>query len=387
MRARPAAVLALASALAAGCGSAAPAPAATGPAAWAPPAGESFLATSRVSGAGTWAVVVMGGSVASHDNFWQLFLRPAGSGTWKLVTPPGTADNGGLVLAAGAQSLITGFRPSQGLTYTPLAVTSDGGGAWSAAGPLDAALANVPDALAAAPGGGRLLALLTDGMAVLAAPGYTSWMTLATQRSLAATAAGRRCGLRDLTAATFAPSGTPLLAGSCRHPGTVGIFAATGRTWRAAGPALPASLAGRQVQVLRLTSAASGTVALLAAGTGPAVSLVTAWSADGGSRWLLSSPLRLSGAAPSSASFGHGGSVAIVLSSGRGETVAGPGAPWRALPPLPAGTATLAGGSAGGFDALAVDRAKLTVWRLAPGSAAWATAQVVNVPIQFGSSS
>jgi len=90
--ARTAAALALAAvALIAGCGS--PAPAAPGPAAEAPPAGAPFLATSLVTAAGTWAVAVMGGSAATHDNFWQLFARPAGSQQWKLVTPPGTPDN------------------------------------------------------------------------------------------------------------------------------------------------------------------------------------------------------------------------------------------------------------------------------------------------------
>ena len=158
-----------------------------GPAAEAPPGGAPFLATSMVTSAGTWAVVVMGGSVATDDNFWQLFARPAGSTPWKLVTPPGTADNGGLVLADAGGSLITGFRPSQYLTYTPLTVTRDAGQAWSSTGPLDGALADVPDALAAASGTGNLLALLTDGTAELAAPGYASWTTLATQRSLAAT--------------------------------------------------------------------------------------------------------------------------------------------------------------------------------------------------------
>ena len=111
MKARPAAALALAAgALLAGCGS--PAPNVPGPAAQAPPGGTPFLATSMVTSAGTWAVAVMGGSVATNDNFWQLFARPAGSNTWKLVTPPGTPDNGGLVLAGAGGSLITGDRKS-----------------------------------------------------------------------------------------------------------------------------------------------------------------------------------------------------------------------------------------------------------------------------------
>jgi hypothetical protein len=383
---RAAAALALAvAALLAGCGS--PAPAAPGPAPEAPPGGAPFLATSTVTAAGTWAVAVMGGPVADENNFWQLFVRPAGTSRWKLVTPPGTADNGGLILAGASGSLVTGFRPSQYLTFTPLVITRNAGQAWSSTGPLDGALADVPDALAAASATGNLLALLTDGTADLAGPGYTNWTTLATQRSLAATAPGRRCGLQNLTAAAFAPPGTPMLAGTCSHPGTAGIFASTGGTWHAAGPPLPAALATQPVQVLRLTSTASGTVALLAAGTGPAATLLAAWSSDGGSHWALSLPFRLNGAALSSASFGPGDTAAIVLNGNRGETVAGAGAGWRALPALPPGTATLAPGPAGGFDALAAGRTTMTVWQLAPGSAAWAKAQAISVPIQFGSSS
>jgi len=387
VRARPAAALALAAAaLLAGCGSAAPAT--SGPAAEAPPAGAPFLATSLATASGTWAVVVMGGSAATNDNFWQLFMRRAGSSTWKLVTPPGTADNGGLVLAdGGAQSLITGFRPSQYLSYTPLILTRDGGQAWSSADPLDGALADAPDALAAAPGNGTLLALLTDGTAELAAPGYTSWTTLATQRSLAATAAGRRCGLQDLTAAAFAPPGTPLLAGSCGQPGTTGIFADTGGTWHAAGPAIPAALAGQQITVSRLTQTGQDLAALLTAGTGPAASLLAAWSADGGARWTLSPPLPLHGVALSSASFGPGGTAAVITTANRGEITASTGSSWRPLPLLPPGTATLAPGPGGAADALAVNRGTLTIWHLAPAAAAWTRAQVIKVPIQYGSSS
>jgi hypothetical protein len=370
--------------LAAGCG--ASTPAARPPAAPAAPSGLPSLQTSMVTAAGTWAVAEMG-YAAGHNNFWQLFSLPAGGTRWKLVTPPGVADNGGLVLAdTGGRSLVTAFRPSQYLGFTPLTATSDAGQAWSSVNPLQAALAAVPDALAAAPGGGRLLALLSDGTAETAAPGGARWSTLASQRSLAASAAGRRCGLRDLTAAAFGPSGVPLLAGSCDSPGTAGIFASRGGSWRAAGPSLPAAFARDTVTVLRLTRTAAGTVALLAAGTRTAVSVLAAWSAGSGRRWTLSPPVRLNGAHLTATSFGPGGSAAIVLNGSRSETVSGPGAPWRSLPALPAGTATLAPGPAGGFDALAAHRAILTVWQLAPGSATWAKAQTINVPIQFGSS-
>jgi hypothetical protein len=140
------------------------------------------------------------------------------------------------------------------------------------------------------------------------------------------------------------------------------------------------------VQVLRLTSTAHQTVALLAAGTGAAARLLAAWSSGSAGHWALSPPFPLNGASPVSASFGPGGAAAVVLNGNRGLTLAGPGASWRALPPLPPGTATLAPGPGAGLDALAVHRTVLTVWQLAPGSAVWARTQIINVPIKFGSS-
>ena len=385
---RPATVIAAlivaGAALAAGCGSAAPPPA---PAAQSAQPGAS-LDTSLVTPAGTWAVVVMGGSAAQYNNFWQLFLRPAGNTSWQLVTPPGTADNGGLVLAGSdGQSLVTGFRPSQNLTFSPLIQTRDGGQAWSALSPLDAALASTPDALALKPGSASLLALLAGGTAALAAPGSTIWTTLASRQTLTATPPGRRCVLQDLTAATFTPSGIPVLAGTCARPGTAGIFASRDGTWRAAGPALPAALGRQHITVLRLTRTAQGIAALLQAGTGPAASVLAAWSADVGGHWTLSPPLTLGGAAPGSASFGPGRTAAIITTGNRGGTLTSVDSPWRPLPPLPPGTATLAPGPGGAADALAVNHATLTVWRLAPGGAAWVKAQAIRVPILYGSSS
>jgi hypothetical protein len=368
--------------LAAGCGASG---AANSPARGTASRSAALLATSLTTAAGTWAVTVMGGSAASHNNFWQLFVRPAGTSRWKLVTPPGVADNGGLVVAdAGGPSLITAFRPSHYLTFTPLAVTRDGGQAWAVAGPLDARLASSPDALAAAPGTGRLLALLASGTAEVARPGYTRWATLTTRRVLAATPAGRRCGLDSLTAAAFTPAGTPLLAGRCSRPGTAGIFTSRGGAWQAAGPALPAVLTRQPITVLRLTRTPTGMVALLEAGTGPAARLIAAWSA--GSRWILSSPVRLRGARLRSASFGPGGAVALILGGNHAESITGPAGSWRPLPTLPAGTATLTPGQPGGFNALAARRTRLTVWQLGDGSATWHATQIMKVPIQFGSS-
>lgn len=386
--------------LAAGCGRSASSARAPGQ---VRAGGSVSLNSSLVTVAGTWAVAVMGGSSAQENNFWQLFVRLAGSARWKLVTPPGVADNGGLVVAgAGGRSLVAGFRPSQDLTFTPLTATGNGGQQWSSSSPLDGAVADVPDAMAVAPHGGHLLALLADGKAELAAPGYSTWTVLASLRSLAGTSAGRRCGLQNLTGVAFTPSGIPLIAGACRHRGTAGILADKDGTWQLAGPVLPAALAGQTVSVLTVATAPSGagaggagaggagagsTVALLTVGSGSAATLLAAWSSDNGNHWALSAPFELNGAKLTAISSGLGGPVAVVLNRNRGATIAGSGSSWRSLPALPAGTVTLTPGANGGFDALAVHQAVLTVWQLAPGSANWRTTQTIDVPIEFGSSS
>ncbi len=380
-RATRASLLLAAAVLAAGCGSqsspgAAPASQVTPPS----------LATSLVTVTGTWAAAVMGGTAASHNNFWQLFVRPAGASTWRLATPPGVASNGGFVLAGAASgSLLAGFRPSQRLSYSPLAVTSDNGQSWSP-GLLDAGLADVPGALAADPASGRRLALLTSGAIDMSAPGGTGWARLATRQALASSAAGARCGLVSLTSVTFSKTGAAMLGASCAHSPMAGVYRYAGGTWRQAGPALPAAYSRQPSTVLRLGTAGGITTALLAAGTGRTAALLAAWSADGGAHWVLSAPFRLDGATLASASSGPGNAMAVVLSGGRAAVIAGPRRSWQALPRLPAGTTVLASGPAAGWAALAVHRTTLTVWQAAPGSGRWTTGQVIKVPVPFGSS-
>ena len=367
--------------LAAGCGSQPARVAVT-----APPAVTASLNTSLVTPQGTWAIAVMGGSAADENNFWQLFVRPTGASRWSLVTPAGVADNGGLIAAGGAASLLVGFRPSQGLAFSPLATSTDAGHSWSA-GLLDAALADVPDGISVSPSG-QVLALLSDGT-IQAAPTAAAaaagqWSALTTRDALAASAPGRSCGLLDLNAVSFWLNKTdPVAAGSCERTGVAGVFADYGGIWRAAGPAVPASWARRQVQVLGLGSTAGGNVALLLAGN----ELIAAWST--GSGWSTSGMLG-DVAGVRAVGFGAGGSAWVLLGGGRAETIGGPGGAWRALPTVPAGTATLAPGAGGSFDALAVAGSRLTVWQAGgtgPDATAWTKAQAITVPIEYGSSS
>jgi hypothetical protein len=368
----------VAAGLAAGCGTQAARVAVA-----APPAVTASLNTSLVTPQGTWAVAVMGGSAAAENNFWQLFVRPAGASRWSLVTPPGVADNGGLVAAGGAASLLVGFRPSQGLAFSPLAASTDAGRVWTP-GLLDAALADVPDGISVAPSG-QVIALLSDGSiqtaGTAAAATAGQWSQLTTLHALAATAPGQTCGLVELNAVSFGPNKkNPVTAGSCVRPGVAGVFTDSGGTWLAAGPAVPAGWARRQVQVLGLGSTAGGNVALLLAGS----ELIAAWST--GSGWTTSAVLG-GVAGVRAAGFGAGGSAWVLLGGGRAETIGGPGSAWRGLPAVPAGTATLAPGPAGSFDALAVAGSRLTVWQVGAAAAAWTKAQAITVPIEYGSSS
>ena len=371
---RPVAMLMALAALTAGCGTA-DHPAAAAGTLQPPPS----LATAMTTATGEWAVAVLGGSAASHNNFWQLFARPARTSTWRLVTPPGVASNGGLVIATpGAGSVVAGFRPSQRLAFSPLAITRDNGTAWSP-GLLDAGLANVPGALAAAPRSGRLLALLTNGTAELSETGGTHWARLATLHSLTSSAAGRRCGLRGLSAVAFSPLGTPLLAGTCSHRSTVGIFAFTGGAWHLAGPALPASQPGQPTRVLSLTVAGNGETALLAVGARRDTMLLGAWSTRSG-RWAPSPSLPLGGAQVASVSVGPRGTIGVVL-NGRAGVIIRPGTGWQWLPFLPVGTQALTPGPGPLVDALAAAGTTFTDWAWTPGSAAWAKKQTLHVRV------
>lgn len=348
----------------------------------------------------------MGGSSAQQENFWQLIARPAAAARWSLATPPGVADNGGLVGASlGGGSLAAGFNPSQDLTFSPLAITHDGGTHW-VPGLLPAGLAAVPSALAAGPGG-RLIALTNRGLAEMSAPGGTGWTRLASVASLAATPAGRSCGLKSLTAAAFSLSGMPLLAGQCASPGVAGIFAYAGGSWHPAGPAMPAALAQQRISVMQLATAGRRTIALLTAtAPGGAASLTAGWASASG-RWALSGALQLGSARILSTAAGTAAgpfpalaaSVAkpraasaagIILSNGRAETVV-EGESWQRLPALPLHAAALVLGPGRQISVLVPRGGLLTAWNLTATArthaVTWIRTQAMKVPIPFGSSS
>ncbi len=381
--------------LAAGCGGTT-----ASPGGGAAPTVSVPLATSEGgTGLPSWAVVEMGGSSATYNNFWELFVRPAGSAQWKLATPLGVASNGGLAIASTGPGLVAGFQPSQDLTFSPLATAPSSAAAWSQANaPVSPGLASVPDALAAGPAG-QVLALTHTGEVLLGAHEGTAWTRLATLRSIASSAAGRSCGLTALTAVAWTPAGAPMVAGDCSRPGAAGVFTLSSGVWRAAGPTLSGATGRTGSDVIGLATTGSNTTAVLAVGSGATARVFAAWSADGGARWTLSPGLRtaaLTAGATPSVSFLSDGSTGLVLTAAAGRpaasrayTIGWRAGQWAALPALPARSgpgqlATLAATAGGDPQALIVDRGTLTVWQL--GSGQWALQQTVRVSLPYGSS-
>ena len=350
------------------------------------PAAPRALATSVSASGATWATVRTGGRITG-GKFWQLLVRPAGSSRWRLATPPGVADNGGLAVAGAGRSLSVGFVPNALLRFTPLATTTDGGTAWSQ-GLFQGGLTGAPSALAVLPGN-RLVAI-TAKAAEISGPGGASWLPLVTLRALAASAADRSCGLTRLTAVAASPAGDPLVAGQCRRAGVAGIFEHSAGGWHAVGQVLGGSLRRLRVSVLQMTSVAGGTRVLLTAGAGRSERVVPAFLAGGATDLTVGAPLRVTGLPVTSSSFSQAGGWGVVL-GGRSAwyfappgSAAGGGTVTGVSLSLPARGASLVLGSgraaAGGpLTALVPGLDTVAVWqRTSAGT--WQRIQVIGVP-------
>ncbi len=346
-------------------------------------------------------VLAMGQLSDPANTFYELFDRPAGSSTWTLSTPPGVADNGGLVVGPSSGGVVTaGFLPSADLTFSVLATRAADSSAWLPSD-LPGALAAEPDGLATGPTGQTAAVLSSDGTPVLAAgSGATTWHRLVTASELTDTAGG--CPVTRVSAVAVISSGLPVVGARCT--GTdVGLFEPaspatasapdlpTPRTWVRVGPSLP--VAGvTSSTVLRLQDDGSGVAGLVGtSGTGrPTV--VGFWDRPGGAV-TLSAPLTVptGWAVQATATGGDGGPGLAVLLRGptvtdvRLTTVAGPGQAWTSPGPPPAGSSAVAmvGDE---VDAFVPAGAALRVWA-ATGSGPWHLSSDVTVPIQYGSSS
>jgi hypothetical protein len=357
------------------------------PAAAASTPAAAPLATSLSTVQDSWAIV----PVSSDPTFWEVLVRPAASSTWRLVTPPGVADNGGLVAAGDAGSGLTvAVRPSQNLHFTPVTSTADAGANWSAGGPISQGVAPSPGALAVS--GRQLAALLANGTIEASANDGGTWRTLAKPGTIAASAAGRKCGTVGVTSVAFGPAPTEVLAaGRCGATGTAGLFAYTSGDWQRLG--LPVS--GQLVRLSAGSALVRGKAGLTVLwdthfGWYAYAPLTTPHPSD--PAWSVSPPLPVTSAVTASgglagATLTSSAGAWVLLPGGQAATIAGPGKQWLLLPPAPAHTTVLASGPGTSVDALAVSGDTLTVWQLDRGSTRWAKTQTISVPIQAGMSS
>jgi hypothetical protein len=352
------------------------------------------LATTFTTSAGVVAVVAMGTLSDPLNTFWQVFFRPNATSRWTLITPPGVADNGGLVVSpspiAGG-SLLVGFEPSQALQFSPLALSANDGASWST-GLVPAGLAAVPDALALSSGPGSLALVRSEGGEVLRSPGgSTDWSKLVGRAALTSSAAGAVCGVGELTAVALDAVRGPLVATTCRARGVVGIFGPARGGWHLVGPRLATPARSAPTKVVRLVSANGVTSALVALANRSTTSLIAMASIDGGS-WSHSALLTLppGGRVVSTGVLSGGGFVVLTTRPHRASVLdmeSGPGGDWQFLSPPPRGTAAVAVEPGGVVAALVVDSAVFTEWQLDAPARTWSKIGTVRVPIQFGSSS
>ena len=345
------------------------------------------LTTTLDTPGATWVVVPMGQLDDPNNTFWQLFVRSRAGGSWKLVTPPGVADNGGLVVTwSGQRSLVVGFRPSQDLRFSPLAITLDQGDSYQP-DLLTAGLASVPDALSVS-ANGDAAAVVDGGASVLTrARAGSDWTQLATAASIGNTSVGRACGLAGLTSVAQVGS-TLYLGASCDQPGVVGIMERSASAVRLVPVHLPGSLASDRVQVLRLQATAAGVAALVQLTAGGQSAYAAVWSDPAGRSWEVSPTLPAAGELLATGTTAQGGFTLLTRTStdGRHAAVIEPGrSAWTPLPDPPSSTAALAV-SAQSTDALVVESTRFVDDRLDPSGHQWHARQTITVDIPLGSS-
>jgi hypothetical protein len=363
------------------------------------PAGGATVPELPASGVstpdGSWSTLPMGQLSEQSNTFWELFHALPGSSRWTLVTPEGTADNGGLVAGVSGDSVAAGVLPSELLRFSPLSSSSDGGSSWSPVF-LPGGLARLPDALAIESSGTRAgLAVMRDGTVLAAAKTLGSWAPLVTTTVLRKAAPA--CDVAGIAAVAFSAAGAPLVAAGCERGRRVGLFSQTDESWHLAGPTLTTGGGRGATGVLRLETSGEATTLLATVGGAGHQALEVAWTGND-SGWTMSAPLLVPSADSVRASaVGADGRVAVLVSgpkSKRAVYEVGPsGRAWSSLPPPPTGATGLAlpGNTptvdAPPVDVFSVDGSALRVFELTPSGATWSRVQSTTVPISYGSSS
>jgi hypothetical protein len=366
------------------------------------------LTSVGVDGSGFTASVAMGDLSEPVNTFWQLLYRPDSSSRWTLITPPGTATNGGVVVAPSTTgALTTGILASLGLTFSPLAATPNLGGNW-ATGVLPGPLAVVPSSIAI--DGSRVLALLgTDRGEVVESRGAftaSSWTSIGDIQQLQALRDASGCDVGALTALAAAngvalvgarcatsvpitpPSSTPRWgAGVPVADGmgsTMPLFVRIDDTWEAGGP----SFVGPS-EVLRISPAHGGFVAVIESRTGTTTNVAVLRITDGQGIVERLGSIALDGGTVASSAVDRAGVTDLVVRSAGGTCRAYAfgfrDARVVGLPALPVGACVVVG-APGNLQSLRIEGSIVLVYGVGPAHR-WQVVQRLVVPIQYGSSS
>jgi hypothetical protein len=346
------------------------------------------MPTSLQADQESWANLAMGELGHLDNTFWETFHLAGPADRWSLVTPPGVADNGGIVATtapAATAFFVAGFETSQDLGFSPLA-SSTTGAHWAPA-ILPRALARVPDALAE-DDRGDVLALLAEGHGtVLESHGaLASWHTLVSASSLARASATSSCGVSRITAVAYTTTGMPIVGTACARSGQLGLFADGPDGWRDVASDFGRGFGGRS-ELLRLSSASGRLVALVAETRRATTALVAGWSSSSGD-WSSSGSLVLGNGEQVVASATSPTALAVLLRRSGTERVvvtSGDAHSWSTLPAVPRGPVSIAL-DRGRVDAFVVVGSKLSDYVLQAREARWRRAQVIEVPIQYSSS-
>ncbi|MGD0880880.1 MAG: hypothetical protein ABSB09_04860 [Acidimicrobiales bacterium] len=371
------------------------------------PAPGDLIASTTAPGR-TAVVLAMGHFDDPSNTFFELFERSSAGSSWGLATPPGVADNGGLVVAPSSSGALTaGFLPSADLTFSVVAQSGDGGASWLP-GDIPGTIAPQPDALATGAGGQVAAVLSLPSPSVIAAgPALSVWNRVATTAQLAASVTG--CGVTAVTAVAITGSGAPVLGVRCAHSDRVGLLmpatpspggqasppTAPASGWRSVGPVFDGRLP-LATTVLRLQAAGSGVVALAEGSSGADAELMGVWGSSGAGAatdFVRSAPLSVPtgwSVRATSVGGGSGQGMTVLLGSDSGraqrvESVGGPGLPWVLLATPPDGSTAVAdiGGATYAFVPSGSD---LAVWSSSSQSPSWVRTSRITVPIQYGSS-
>jgi hypothetical protein len=363
----------------------------TEPASATPNAPVSSFATSFVLDGSTYAAIPMGDLGDPLNTFWQLFTLPSGATHWALDTPPGVADNGGLVIERGMpSSLEVAFRPSSYLRFTPIAARgAHSGSGWASGGLIPAGLVAAPDAFVGTDGAEFAAVESRGGSVLRAATDSSRWTTIGTASSMSAAARGqcRVEGVESLAAA----SSLSLYAGTaCSSGKRAGILDFANRTWHDIGPTLGSRTRGVTSSVLGLEVSSGALTAVVSTTSDSRTRLILTGSSDGGRTWSTSEPFGL----PASASIVSVGSVGssgafVVWRSATGVSAAvATRGRWTALPPMPDRAWTLAfpEGTTQAIDAVGGHHSTFLAWHFDTRARRWDETQSMSVPIIYGSS-